>query len=329
MDSANPHSDSPVTAEQRQNTPQPIFSYQQQVQKESGRGFFGPEKRGIQKGIVGGIVMIVIAVVWFAAGYAAGIIFYYPPILLLIGLYALIKGIITGNVSGEKAGQPYVATADTGSVDIKGFSSLFDRNRFGMNIYAGLGYFVASVLSLFTWRIVNFIIHEHSVTLPIEFYLIAIVFTILESAMFLFLCHGIKRDWILTIFFSLGMVALGILQTILLSAVVTSVHWIPALEIKYLIKNFVQAVLLIGGLVAIAKLRLIQLWGFALGMMIASLCSAIAGQITLIGSDFSVSGLLPSAINGIFLGLLVYAGLVLHLRKRGFQLNPAAVVQIG
>jgi hypothetical protein len=46
--------------------------------------------------------MIVIAVVWFVAGYAAGIFFYYPPILMLIGLYAFFKGLLTGNVSGEK-----------------------------------------------------------------------------------------------------------------------------------------------------------------------------------------------------------------------------------
>jgi hypothetical protein len=45
--------------------------------------------------------MMIIAVVWFVAGFAAGIIFYYPPILFLIGLFALVKGIFTGNLAGE------------------------------------------------------------------------------------------------------------------------------------------------------------------------------------------------------------------------------------
>ena len=45
--------------------------------------------------------MIAIAVLWFGLGYMAGYIFYYPPILFLIGVYALIKGIITGNLKGE------------------------------------------------------------------------------------------------------------------------------------------------------------------------------------------------------------------------------------
>jgi hypothetical protein len=45
--------------------------------------------------------MMTIAVVWFVAGYAAGIIFFYPPILFLIGLFAFLKGILTGNLAGE------------------------------------------------------------------------------------------------------------------------------------------------------------------------------------------------------------------------------------
>lgn len=64
-------------------------------------GFFGPEKKGIQKGVLGGLAMIVIAVVWFVLGYTAGIIFFYPPVLLLIGVYAVIKGLITGNLNGD------------------------------------------------------------------------------------------------------------------------------------------------------------------------------------------------------------------------------------
>ncbi len=63
--------------------------------------FFAVEKKGIKKGALGGIIMIVIAIVWFGVGYAAGYIFYYPPILLLIGVYSLIKGIFTGNMAGK------------------------------------------------------------------------------------------------------------------------------------------------------------------------------------------------------------------------------------
>ncbi len=65
-------------------------------------GFFGAEKRGMKKGVVGGIIMIAIALIWFFGGLAAGIIFYYPPILLIIGIIALVKGLAEKNFSGEK-----------------------------------------------------------------------------------------------------------------------------------------------------------------------------------------------------------------------------------
>jgi hypothetical protein len=66
----------------------------------AGGDAFAPEKAGIDKGVVGGIAMIVIAAVWFFGGLAAGYIFYYPPILALIGIYAVIKGLTTGNLAG-------------------------------------------------------------------------------------------------------------------------------------------------------------------------------------------------------------------------------------
>ena len=65
-------------------------------------GFFADEKKGVEKGVVGGLTMIIIAVIWFAAGYEAGYIFYYPPILFIIGVYAVIKGLATGNLSGNR-----------------------------------------------------------------------------------------------------------------------------------------------------------------------------------------------------------------------------------
>jgi len=67
-----------------------------------------PEKKGIQKGVIGGIIMIVIAIIWFFGGLAAGYIFFYPPILFIIGVYALIKGLFQGNFMGKpKNENPY------------------------------------------------------------------------------------------------------------------------------------------------------------------------------------------------------------------------------
>jgi hypothetical protein len=55
-------------------------------------GWFGSTNAGV----IGGLLMILIAVVWFVAGLAGGIIFFYPPILGVIGLIAIAKGLMGG-----------------------------------------------------------------------------------------------------------------------------------------------------------------------------------------------------------------------------------------
>jgi len=71
------------------------------IEETNDESFFSLEKKGIRKGVAGGILMMAIALVWFIAGWSAGYIFYYPPILFVIGLFALVKGIFNRNLSGK------------------------------------------------------------------------------------------------------------------------------------------------------------------------------------------------------------------------------------
>lgn len=62
---------------------------------------FGWEHRGWDSGMVGGLIMMLIAVVWFFGGLLLfGWIFYFPPILFIIGLIGFVRGLVTGNVAG-------------------------------------------------------------------------------------------------------------------------------------------------------------------------------------------------------------------------------------
>lgn len=45
-------------------------------------------------GVLGGLAMMVIAVLWFVGGLAGGIIFFYPPVLFVLGLAAFIGGLV-------------------------------------------------------------------------------------------------------------------------------------------------------------------------------------------------------------------------------------------
>src|SRR4029079_2605600 len=62
---------------------------------------FGLEHRGWDAGMLGGLAMMAIAVVWFVLGLACGYIFFYPPILFVLGVIGFVKGLMTGNVTGR------------------------------------------------------------------------------------------------------------------------------------------------------------------------------------------------------------------------------------
>jgi hypothetical protein len=70
---------------------------------EEASGFFAAEQKGVKKGVMGGMLMIVIALVWFIGGLALDRIFFYPPVLLLFGIYAVVKGLYFGNFNGERS----------------------------------------------------------------------------------------------------------------------------------------------------------------------------------------------------------------------------------
>lgn len=67
------------------------------------RNGFEMERAGVNLGVLGGLLMIGLAAAWFFVGLAAGWIFFYPPILAAIGLFALLKGLFTGNLAGGRA----------------------------------------------------------------------------------------------------------------------------------------------------------------------------------------------------------------------------------
>lgn len=67
---------------------------QAQPSAESGRSLEGSV---FNSGMAGGLLAMVGAVVWFVAGLMNDVIFFYPPILFVIGLGAFFKGMAGGS----------------------------------------------------------------------------------------------------------------------------------------------------------------------------------------------------------------------------------------
>jgi len=64
--------------------------------KEEKQSSFRMEKGIINSGVAGGAIAMFAAVVWFVLGLINDFVFFYPPILFVIGLIAFVKGLMGG-----------------------------------------------------------------------------------------------------------------------------------------------------------------------------------------------------------------------------------------
>jgi hypothetical protein len=51
----------------------------------------------VHREIVAGVLMMVGATVWFVVGFALGWVFFYPPILFVLGIAAVVRGLTGGS----------------------------------------------------------------------------------------------------------------------------------------------------------------------------------------------------------------------------------------
>ena len=65
-------------------------------EKPQEHSHFAMEKSIMNGGVAGGLLAMIIAVVWFVVGLMNDRIFFYPPILLVVGLIAFFKGLMGG-----------------------------------------------------------------------------------------------------------------------------------------------------------------------------------------------------------------------------------------
>lgn len=70
---------------------------QEQEQRGGDDGAFALEKGVLNSGMMGGLAAMGIAVVWFLAGLMNDILFFYPPVLFVIGIFAFLNGLSKSN----------------------------------------------------------------------------------------------------------------------------------------------------------------------------------------------------------------------------------------
>lgn len=224
--------------------------------------------------------------------------------------------------TGAKSSKPSPESAQ--EIVIRNFSTLFDHKKFGINFSVGVGYFIASILAIFTWRIVNQIMwHDPQFNLTFKYYLIFISFNLLQALLFVILAHSLKKEWTFPLLFGLGMIVLGIFQRLVLGVIrIENMNFWSPFSLQGIIFNFVWGFLFMGGLVLLVKHWGLSLWNFVLVMMVVLSIPDILHQLYYFiqGSSFYFGYLITPAINGIFFGLFIYVALTIHLSQRGYRL---------
>jgi hypothetical protein len=81
-------------------SPNPYIPPAAQASKGRYQHGFGLEHRALNAGMMGGLGMMAVAAIWFFLGLYLGRIFFYPPILFILGLIGFFRGLFSGNVSG-------------------------------------------------------------------------------------------------------------------------------------------------------------------------------------------------------------------------------------
>ena len=73
---------------------QKLFDAKREQSKIPKDYVFGLEKYGVKNGIVAGVILLIIGFGWLLLGLKYDLVFWYPLILIIVGTFVLIGGIV-------------------------------------------------------------------------------------------------------------------------------------------------------------------------------------------------------------------------------------------
>lgn len=222
------------------------------------------------------------------------------------------------------------------STPIRSYLSLFDRQAHGINFYFGAGFFIASILGLFTWDIVSSLIGGYSFYFsPVKYYLVTFVFIFAQTASLLLITYSARQDWLVPLLFGAALLLLGIGQRAVFNSIeFENIRFAGIFEARFIILNFCWGFLFMGGLITAVRLWGPKPWsliaGITAGVLIFYLGSQAFTALTTEEYSFiSVHSLISTLLDGLLFGALMYAGLVLHFEQKGLRLHDAAFAPAG
>lgn len=214
-------------------------------------------------------------------------------------------------------------------VDVKSWSSLFDREAHGVLVIFAvahvLAYLVSELADLLVWALFGLSGGE----VPLGVHGLFLAKQAAVAVLLLVAFHLVRRDWILPLCWGLISALLGIFVRLVLPAVQPGEAIFPQpLDLSALLAPFLFGVLFMSSLVASVRLGGVRLRSLVVGAVVGYVLFQIVLQAAVpvvYETDFfweaALASLTSSAIAGVVYGALVYSALLLHFRLREHPLS--------
>jgi hypothetical protein len=217
------------------------------------------------------------------------------------------------------------------------YSMLFDRERYGINLYIAAGFLLASFLQLFTWQLVSTIVETDGSTfppLPTMYYVVQFMAALLETACFLLCNYSVRKNWLLPLVFGGCVVVVGIIRRGLFSWL--QPEGVPLFEpfmVRSMVFNFFLGFFLLAPLVYAVRLWEVSIWSLGLGTLTAMSLDMIFVQsvnaITGVNYHFlfTWTDILTPILDGMILAVLMYLGIILHFKQKRLSFPGGVAAQ--
>lgn len=209
-------------------------------------------------------------------------------------------------------------------------TSLFNKQKLGINYYVGGGLFLTLVISWFLYAIYDAIWYGGTIQLqPASFFFAyRIPIAILYSVLLIFLLHFLSNDWLIAVAMGFGTVILPLIFRLIFSGTsFGNITFSQAFSPIILIFNFKWSLILILSMCLAVRTFGFKWWSFFLWVPIGNLVDGLIGEILNIlqysGNHFSFSFLPISIIQGMVEGTIFYFSIYFFLKQKGVPVNTA------
>lgn len=225
-----------------------------------------------------------------------------------------------GRATASSTGAPRAAAPAARAV---AFTDLFDRARFGLNLWIGVAIVALTVFENLLWLVPTMMGGVRVPFVGPAYFTIVMAFAVLEAVLFVWLVHAVRRPVPLVAWWAVIAVLRGVLWRGAFR-LLPDAPWAqaPLLDAMALVRSIVFGAAFMGSLILAVRRWGVTLRAFLIGGVAASLVPAllVSWRAFVTPAGFRWEPLLMDTVNGLLLGGLLYAAIVYHLKRRGVSL---------